>query len=250
MTATSTRCSLKGSHTRSPAEQSPKPTSRPLPAIVASFTSRNWRRSPMSNDFPKSAPTAKPVFFRTYSRHTSTRRETWEQTVERSLRGLVELGNLTETEEALLKRMMLGLSGAYSSNFNKSPGSHFRALQSFSRVAGVRRSGIAKRFTNLLTVTRCNPVLSTRSATSNSLSARTAFSFHLIGIGAVSLTTPMIIPLSQGLFLRLQKASQELLFYDNSAFLKSKAFICIFREYFRSLRGYTKRAGSLQNDPT
>ncbi len=60
-------------------------------------------------DFPRSAPAANPVFFRTYSRRTPAGRETWAQTVARSLDGLVELGGLTEAEEALLARMMLAL---------------------------------------------------------------------------------------------------------------------------------------------
>ncbi|MEO0947882.1 MAG: hypothetical protein AAFY11_07020, partial [Cyanobacteria bacterium J06641_5] len=52
-------------------------------------------------DFPQSAPAANPVFFRTYSRRTPDGRETWSETVGRSLGGLVELGGLTEAEEAL-----------------------------------------------------------------------------------------------------------------------------------------------------
>ena len=60
-------------------------------------------------DFPKNAPAANPVFFRTYSRRTPAGRETWGQTVGRSLGGLVELGGLTEAEESLLERMMLAV---------------------------------------------------------------------------------------------------------------------------------------------
>lgn len=60
-------------------------------------------------DFPQTAPAANPVFFRTYSRRMPAGRETWGQTVRRSLQGLVELGNLTEAEESLLERMMLAL---------------------------------------------------------------------------------------------------------------------------------------------
>ncbi|MBD2256580.1 hypothetical protein H6G13_03265 [Pseudanabaena sp. FACHB-2040] len=58
--------------------------------------------------FPDSAPAAYPVFYRTYSRRgevTEGERETWEQVCDRTLAGLSELGNLTEAEQQLIRRM-------------------------------------------------------------------------------------------------------------------------------------------------
>ncbi|HEY9631409.1 MAG TPA: ribonucleoside-triphosphate reductase, adenosylcobalamin-dependent [Coleofasciculaceae cyanobacterium] len=68
------------------------------------------RPDPLSpaNPFPKSAPAANPVFFRTYSRRgekAANVRETWEEVCDRTLRGVVELGNLTPQEAALVERM-------------------------------------------------------------------------------------------------------------------------------------------------
>jgi ribonucleotide reductase, class II len=56
-------------------------------------------------DFPATAPTANPVFFRTYSRFTATGRETWQQVCTRTLQGLVELGKLTDAEAEVIDRM-------------------------------------------------------------------------------------------------------------------------------------------------
>ncbi|GAB4190904.1 MAG: hypothetical protein Fur006_33450 [Coleofasciculaceae cyanobacterium] len=56
--------------------------------------------------FPPSAPAANPVFFRTYSRRTEKRRETWEDVCDRTTKGLAEIGQLTDTEADLLYRMM------------------------------------------------------------------------------------------------------------------------------------------------
>jgi ribonucleotide reductase class II len=59
-------------------------------------------------DFPETAPTAYPVFYRTYSRKDETvsgERETWAQVCDRTLAGLVELGNLTAAERQLIARM-------------------------------------------------------------------------------------------------------------------------------------------------
>ena len=56
-------------------------------------------------DFPASAPTANPVFFRTYSRFTATGRETWQDVCTRTLKGLVKLGKLTDTEADVIDRM-------------------------------------------------------------------------------------------------------------------------------------------------
>jgi ribonucleotide reductase class II len=60
-------------------------------------------------DFPKTAPAANPVFFRTYSRKDDGVRETWEQVCDRTIQGLEELGKLTSKETKLLHRMMLPL---------------------------------------------------------------------------------------------------------------------------------------------
>lgn len=57
-------------------------------------------------DFPKSAPVANPVFFRTYSRRDGMgMRESWQKVCDRTLQGLVELGKLTTAEAALLEKM-------------------------------------------------------------------------------------------------------------------------------------------------
>ena len=56
-------------------------------------------------DFPASAPTANPVFFRTYSRFTASGRETWPQVCTRTLKGLVKLGKLTDAEADIIDRM-------------------------------------------------------------------------------------------------------------------------------------------------
>lgn len=57
------------------------------------------------SDFPASAPTANPVFFRTYSRFTATGRETWSQVCTRTLKGLVKLGKLTDDQADIIDRM-------------------------------------------------------------------------------------------------------------------------------------------------
>lgn len=60
------------------------------------------------NSFPETAPAAFPVFYRTYSRRgqvVAGERETWEQVCDRTLKGLVHLGQLTPEEEQLLRRM-------------------------------------------------------------------------------------------------------------------------------------------------
>jgi intein/homing endonuclease len=57
------------------------------------------------SDFPDTAPAANPVFFRTYSRFTESGRETWQDVCTRTLKGLVKLGKLTETEADIIDRM-------------------------------------------------------------------------------------------------------------------------------------------------
>lgn len=53
------------------------------------------------------SPTAPAVFYRTYSRRdpVTLLRETWDETCERSLSGLIKLGKLDEEETALIRRM-------------------------------------------------------------------------------------------------------------------------------------------------
>ena len=58
-----------------------------------------------NGDFPATAPAANPVFYRTYSRHRSTGRESWSEVGRRNLGGLETLGQLTSEEVALLARM-------------------------------------------------------------------------------------------------------------------------------------------------
>jgi ribonucleotide reductase, class II len=67
---------------------------------------RELERERQKGDFPKTAPAANPVFFRTYSRRTPGSRETWEQVCDRTIGGLTKLGKLTCEETALLNRMM------------------------------------------------------------------------------------------------------------------------------------------------
>ena len=57
------------------------------------------------SDFPATAPAANPVFYRTYSRKTPYGRESWSEVGERNLSGLNELGQLTQEELDLMKRM-------------------------------------------------------------------------------------------------------------------------------------------------
>ncbi|MBD2230513.1 ribonucleoside-triphosphate reductase, adenosylcobalamin-dependent [Phormidium tenue] len=65
-------------------------------------------RTRSQGPFPEAAPAAFPVFYRTYSRRGEVvegQRETWDQVCDRTLAGLIELGNLTDEEAALLNRM-------------------------------------------------------------------------------------------------------------------------------------------------
>ncbi len=58
-----------------------------------------------NGDFPATAPAANPVFYRTYSRKTTTGRESWDQVGQRNLEGLRQLGQLNQDEIALMQRM-------------------------------------------------------------------------------------------------------------------------------------------------
>ena len=56
--------------------------------------------------FPETAPAAYPVFYRTYSRRMDDgQRESWYDVCDRTLTGLVELGQLTNDEKTLVQRM-------------------------------------------------------------------------------------------------------------------------------------------------
>jgi len=58
------------------------------------------------DDFPNTAPAAYPVFFRSYSRKTSSgKRENWSEVGERNLSGLKELGKLSDEELILMREM-------------------------------------------------------------------------------------------------------------------------------------------------
>ena len=61
----------------------------------------------MKSDFSPLAPAANPVFYRTYSRKTDAGRESWKAVVERTVRGIAELGQLTEAETELIRQMQL-----------------------------------------------------------------------------------------------------------------------------------------------
>ncbi|WP_421656015.1 ribonucleoside-triphosphate reductase, adenosylcobalamin-dependent [Leptothermofonsia sp. ETS-13] len=61
--------------------------------------------TPLANQFPETAPTANPVFYRTYSRRSGDRREPLEEVIQRTTQGLVKLGRLTPDEARLVERM-------------------------------------------------------------------------------------------------------------------------------------------------
>lgn len=57
------------------------------------------------NPFGAAAPSALPVFYRTYSRLTPDGRENFEQVTDRTMRGITELGQFTAEEAALVREM-------------------------------------------------------------------------------------------------------------------------------------------------
>jgi ribonucleotide reductase class II len=61
----------------------------------------------MNSDFSPSAPAANPVFYRTYSRKTSSGRESWQAVVNRTVDGIASLGKLTDGESKLIRKMQL-----------------------------------------------------------------------------------------------------------------------------------------------
>jgi ribonucleotide reductase class II len=58
-----------------------------------------------SDSFPKTAPAANPVFYRTYSRRLNGSREPWSDVIRRTTQGLVQLGRLSSNEANLIERM-------------------------------------------------------------------------------------------------------------------------------------------------
>jgi ribonucleotide reductase, class II len=70
---------------------------------------QNLPRPTLAGSFPSSAPTAYPVFYRTYSRRIDGQREPWAAVVKRTTDGLVQLGQLSETEADLITRMQLAM---------------------------------------------------------------------------------------------------------------------------------------------
>lgn len=75
---------------------------------------RELERVIQTSDFPETAPAANPVFFRTYSRRTEERRETWQEVCDRTIQGLVKLGKLTPKETDLIYRMQRQLKSLTS----------------------------------------------------------------------------------------------------------------------------------------
>ena len=60
--------------------------------------------------FSNNAPSANPVFFRTYSRRTDAgSRESWDQVCDRTLQGLIKLGQLNPREADVINRMQRSL---------------------------------------------------------------------------------------------------------------------------------------------
>ena len=65
-------------------------------------SSENNPNNLKKDDFPKTAPAAYPVFFRSYSRKTASgKRENWSEVGERNLSGLKKLGRLPQDEERI-----------------------------------------------------------------------------------------------------------------------------------------------------
>jgi hypothetical protein len=66
---------------------------------------------------PFTALTANPVFFRTYSRFINNRREQWQDTVDRMMQGLVQIGNLSNHQFSLIERYANSLKAIPSGRF-------------------------------------------------------------------------------------------------------------------------------------
>ena len=68
-------------------------------------SARSQNDASTADPFPEKAPTANPVFYRTYSRRFDGRRESLEDVIQRTTKGLAKLGQMTRDEVALLERM-------------------------------------------------------------------------------------------------------------------------------------------------
>lgn len=75
---------------------------------------QQFQSVPSFQTFPDTAPAANPVFFRTYSRQTPAGRESWEAVCDRTVQGLVELGQLTPEEAALIHEQQRSLKALTS----------------------------------------------------------------------------------------------------------------------------------------
>ncbi|NJK64170.1 MAG: hypothetical protein HC921_17105 [Synechococcaceae cyanobacterium SM2_3_1] len=76
---------------------------------------QDLQRLQPASDFPESAPSAYPVFYRTYSRRIGDQdRETWQQVCERTIADISQLGQLTAEETALLQSMQRQLKALAS----------------------------------------------------------------------------------------------------------------------------------------
>lgn len=63
------------------------------------------QQTSQNRQFPETAPAANSVFFRTYSRKSRSKRESWQEVCARTIDGLTRLGNLTADEIALITTM-------------------------------------------------------------------------------------------------------------------------------------------------
>ena len=61
------------------------------------------------SNFPEKAPSANPVFYRTYSRRVDGGKEHWDDVVERCVNGLSKVGKFTTEEEMLVRDQMQNL---------------------------------------------------------------------------------------------------------------------------------------------
>ncbi len=72
-------------------------------------------RTNSTQEFPESAPTANPVFYRTYSRRRSDgSRETWQQVCDRTVQDIAALGRFSSEEQEVVDRMQRGLKALSS----------------------------------------------------------------------------------------------------------------------------------------
>ena len=59
-----------------------------------------------NSNFPENAPSANPVFYRTYSRRKGDKKEHWADVVTRCVEGLNQVGKLTTDESVLVQQQM------------------------------------------------------------------------------------------------------------------------------------------------